>query len=72
MQRVLDDAIEQERRRQFFEAANASYTALKADPKAWAEILAERAMWDVTLMDGLDPNERWPELEGPRRSKHSA
>jgi hypothetical protein len=30
---------------------NAAYAALRADPVAWQQELAERAAWDVTLMD---------------------
>jgi hypothetical protein len=59
MQAVLDRAIEEYRRRLFMEAANADYAALRQDPEAWAEVLKERAEWDATLMDGLDPNEQW-------------
>lgn len=39
----------------------ADSAALKADPEAWAEELAERKLWEATLMDGLDPDERWTE-----------
>ncbi len=56
---VLEKAIEQYRRRTFLEAANASYAALRADPAAWAEELEERKALEGTLMDGLDPDERW-------------
>ncbi len=59
MHAVLERAIEAERRRRFFVQVNDDYTRLRADPKAWAEYQAELAEWDVTLMDGLDPNERW-------------
>jgi hypothetical protein len=55
---VLGKAIEQYRRRIFLEAANASYAALRADPQAWAEELAERRALEGTLMDGLDRDER--------------
>jgi hypothetical protein len=41
------------------EAVNADYDALRADPEAWAEYQKELAIWDCTLMDGLDPSERW-------------
>jgi hypothetical protein len=40
---------------------NAGYAELRADPEAWAELEAERRLWDATLMDGLDPDERWTE-----------
>jgi hypothetical protein len=41
----------------WWEAVNASYARLRADPVASAEFDAEIALWDVTLMDGL---EEWP------------
>ncbi len=49
------------RRKLFFEQLNAGYAELRADPEAWAEHLAERKLWDATLMDGLDPDEHWTE-----------
>jgi hypothetical protein len=58
---VLDKALDAYRRKVFFEQLNAGYAELRADPQAWAEHLAERQQWDATLMDGLDPNERWTE-----------
>ncbi len=58
---VLDKALDSYRRKVFFEELNAGYAALKADPEAWAEHLAERKQWDATLMDGLDSDERWSE-----------
>src|SRR5437588_6903232 len=56
---VLDKALDAYRRKLFFEKLNAGYAELRADPQAWAEHQAEREMWDATLMDGLDPGERW-------------
>jgi len=58
---VLDRAVDAYRRKLFFNQLNAGYAELKADPKAWAEHLAERKLRDTTLMDGLDPEERWTE-----------
>jgi hypothetical protein len=58
---VLDKALDAYRRKLFFEELNAGYAELRADPKAWAEHEAERKLWDATLMDGLDPAERWTE-----------
>jgi hypothetical protein len=58
---VLDKALDAYRRKLFFEQMNAGYAELRADPEAWAEHLAERNQWDATLMDGLDPDERWTE-----------
>lgn len=61
MQAILDRAIEAYRRKRFFEQLNADYAALRANPEAWAEYQKELALWDATLMDGLDPNEHWTE-----------
>ena len=58
---VLDKALDAYRRKLFFEKLNAGYAELQADPQAWAEHLAERKQRDATLMDGLDPEERWAE-----------
>jgi hypothetical protein len=56
---VLDKALDAYRRKLFFEQMNAGYAELRANPVAWGEHLAERKLWDATLMDGLDPDERW-------------
>jgi hypothetical protein len=61
MLEVLDKALEAYRRKLFFEQLNVGYAELRADPEAWAEHLAERQLWDPTLMDGLDPDEHWTE-----------
>ena len=58
---VLDKALDAYRRQVFFEGLKADYAALRSDPEAWAEELAERKLWEATLMDGLDPDERWTE-----------
>jgi predicted transcriptional regulator len=61
MTELLDKALDVYRRKVFFDKLNAGYAALRADPEAWAEFEAERKLWDATLTDGLDPNERWTE-----------
>jgi hypothetical protein len=58
---ILDKALDAYRRKVFFEQVNAGYAELRADPEAWAALEAERKLWDATLMDGLDPDERWDE-----------
>jgi hypothetical protein len=50
---VLEKAIERYRREKFLEDVNASYAALKADPQAWGDEIAERELWENTLGDGL-------------------
>ena len=54
MAAVLEKAIERYRRQKFLEEANASYAALKANPKKWKEETAERELWDSTNADGLE------------------
>jgi hypothetical protein len=58
---VLAKALDTYRRQVFFEQLNAGYAELRADPKAWAEHLAERDDWDATLMDGVNQDECWTE-----------
>jgi hypothetical protein len=72
MMEVLNKALDAYRRKLFFEQMNAGYAELRSDPAAWAEHLAERRQWDATLMDGLDPNERWTQdgrCENPEDEK---
>jgi hypothetical protein len=59
MQALLDRAVEEYRRKLFLDAVNAGYAALRSDPAAWAALQAERRLLDTTLLDGLDPEERW-------------
>jgi hypothetical protein len=61
MMDVLDKALDAYRRQVFFEKMNAGYTELRANPKAWAEMERDRTQMDATLMDGLDPDEKWGE-----------
>ena len=61
MQGVLEKALDEYQKNQFFNSLDASFAALKSDPQAWAEEQQERRMWESTLMDGLDPDEIWTE-----------
>jgi predicted transcriptional regulator len=54
LQKVLERAVENYRRQQFYAEFNAAFERLRADPVAWEEELAERALWETTLADGLD------------------
>jgi len=54
MQSVLERAIEEYRRRLFFEQVNAAYQRLRDDAEAWREELEERAIFEGSLADGLD------------------
>jgi hypothetical protein len=55
MQAVLDEAVEYYQRDKFLDEVNAAFTNLRSDPKAWKEEHAERALWDKTLKDGIEP-----------------
>lgn len=54
MQDVLAKAVEAFRRQHFLEMANIEYAALRADPKAWAEEMEERRLFEATLLDDLE------------------
>lgn len=51
MQTIVEEAIEQYRRRRFLEGLNQDFKALKEDSQAWQEELEERSLWDKTLLD---------------------
>ena len=53
MQAVLDQAVEEYRRRRFWGQVEAAASVLRKDSVAWKEELAEREAWDATLADGL-------------------
>ena len=61
----LEQAIKAHYDRQFWAVVNAGYAALRGDSQAWAEEQAERRLWERTLLDGLDPAERWGEDGAP-------
>ena len=74
MQVVLEKAVEEYRRRHFLEQVNRAYQSLREDPEAWAEELAERALWETTLKDGLPVAESWDEkgeVHRPARGEES-
>jgi hypothetical protein len=50
---ILDQPIEEERRRRFVEEANCSYARVRENSALWLLLQAERDLWEVTLLDGL-------------------
>ncbi|MGO9465093.1 MAG: toxin-antitoxin system protein [Isosphaeraceae bacterium] len=54
MTEILDRAIELYKRQRFLEGLNADFAALRKNKAVWEEELAERALWNVTLADGLE------------------
>ena len=57
MQSVIDEAIEDLRRRRILEATNKAFLELKKNKSLWKEELAERSLWEKTLADGLSDDE---------------
>ena len=54
LQDMAEKAIDDYRRKLYLEGANADYSAMNADPRAFAEFKKEIGAWDVTNLDGLD------------------
>lgn len=50
---ILQDAIRSYHKKILLEELNHAYARLREDEQAWAEVLAERELWDNTLGDGL-------------------
>jgi predicted kinase len=55
MQEVLAQAVEAYRRQRLLALTNEAYARLRAEPDAWRELEDERASWNETLSDGLEP-----------------
>jgi mRNA-degrading endonuclease RelE of RelBE toxin-antitoxin system len=53
LQEILDQAIENQRRRLLLERANRGYAKLRQDKKAWEAWRAELRQLDATLSDGI-------------------
>jgi hypothetical protein len=51
MTQLVDDAADALERRVFFEQLSARYERLRADPAAWSEVEAERALASSALSD---------------------
>lgn len=54
MPEILAKAIDEHYRKWLLEGLADDYARLRANPKAWAAELKERALWDHTLADGLE------------------
>lgn len=57
MPSLIEQAVERWQREHLLREANAAWAAIIADPAARAEIEAERALWDATVADGLEPED---------------
>ncbi len=54
MQSVIEHALLEYKKRLFWDQAERDFSAIRDDPKAWNEEIAERKAWDASLMDGLE------------------
>lgn len=61
MQVILDRALSEYRRKQFFDSLTTAFRALKGDRKAWAEEQQEREAWATVVSDDLEQDEIWTE-----------
>lgn len=57
LQDIIGQAIDALERAQFWDDFDASWQRIRNDPEQWAQVQAERAVWDRTLKDGLEPDE---------------
>lgn len=53
-QSILDEALEQYRRRCFLEQANAAFDRMKRRDESWRQELGERKTWDSLLHSGMN------------------
>ncbi len=54
MQDIIEQAIDDYRRKAFLEALSNDFRLLRSDEQAWQEHQEETAVWDEVLRDGLD------------------
>lgn len=54
MQAILEQALEDYRRKRFLEKANAAFMKLRENPDAWEEERQERKDWESTLEDDME------------------
>ncbi len=51
---IVDEAVKLYQEKLFWAEYHEAYSALKADPAAWADYQKEIAGWDATMADGLE------------------
>ncbi len=56
MQDIIDQAIDAWERTMFWEEFNESWARVRRNPEQWAQVQAERAVWDRALKDGIEPD----------------
>jgi hypothetical protein len=56
VQSILEQAIEDYRRKLFLMEANSAYQALRGDSQTWEDEQEERRLWESAMGDGLRRN----------------
>lgn len=54
MQAVLDEAIEEYRRKKLWRETSAAFKALRQNQRVWKQEQKERTCWDRALLDGVE------------------
>jgi predicted transcriptional regulator len=57
VQNLIEKAVDEYWRKRFWDETNAAYAALRSNAGDWKVELAERALSENTLMDGLEEDE---------------
>ena len=68
MQAVLEQAVEEYRRKRFLENLNQAYAAAR-NSTIWSEFEDELKNWESTLSDGLDETEEWNKKSKSKSTK---
>ncbi|WP_165235116.1 hypothetical protein [Aquisphaera insulae] len=69
---LVDEAVRDLERKQFWADFNAACEANRGDPAARADLQGEDAAWEGTLADGLEEEPRTHEQRPNRRGKSGA
>ncbi len=66
---IIADLVERQENERFWREMHEDFARLRADTDAWQDYQAELAVWDVTLMAGLEDEEPY---YGPAEEEHGA
>jgi hypothetical protein len=53
---VVHEALEVYRRQLLLTSMNQGFAAMRRDPAAWEEEMAEREGWDISMSDAAEPD----------------
>lgn len=54
---VLEEAVESYRRQKFLAETNQAFQKLREDRNVWRDEIAEREIWEQTLVDGIEKDD---------------